>query len=37
LSPWRRCAGTALELTVIVTPGFFAAFVRWQIVTLYWY
>lgn len=34
VSPWRRCAGTAFWLTVIVTDGFFAEPVRWQIVTL---
>jgi len=34
VSPWRRCAGTAFWLTVIVTDGFFVEPVRWQIVTL---
>jgi hypothetical protein len=37
VSPCRMCAGTALELTVIVTIGFLAECVWWQIVTLYWY
>jgi hypothetical protein len=34
VSPWRRCAATALWPTVIVTNGFFAECVWWQIVTL---
>jgi hypothetical protein len=38
VSPWRMCAGSAELLTVIVTRGFFAECVWWQIVTLpeYW-
>lgn len=34
VSPCPRCAGSALWLTVIVTNGFFAECVWWQIVTL---
>src|SRR5439155_1641023 len=33
VSPWRRCAGTAFRLTVIVTNGFVLEPVWWQIVT----
>jgi hypothetical protein len=33
VSPWRRCAGTALSETVIVTKGFFFECVWWQSVT----
>jgi hypothetical protein len=37
VSPWRRCAGSALRETVIVTDGFFFECVRWQIVTFFGY
>jgi hypothetical protein len=37
VSPWRRCAGTALAATEIVWNGFFLECVRWQMRTLYWY
>lgn len=33
MSPWRSCAGSARELTVIRTYGFRADDVLWQIVT----
>ena len=35
VSPWRKCAGTAFWLTVIVTNGFVFEPVRWQIVTFF--
>ena len=35
VSPCLRCAGTALELTVMVTLGCFFECVRWQIVCFF--
>ncbi len=37
VSPWRKCAGTAFRETVMVTNGFFAEPVRWQMVTFFGY
>lgn len=37
VSPWRRCAGTALALTTIVWNGYFFECVRWQTASFpYW-